>query len=153
MQYSFKWVNRMAHLRVKGQKSNALEICCYTCYQEGEKKRWQAIEVCQSHKGNDLHPSRRLGKHGTCRSRQEGLTALKVGSATSKAANYRGVSMNMALPIVAGFSLEDLVSYPNAYPHVKTWIEEFKAQKKATRRPPSKRWPCGHLKGVVKQLP
>jgi len=34
-----------------------LEICCYTCYYEGEKKRGQAAEVCQSHKGNDLHPS------------------------------------------------------------------------------------------------
>ena len=47
--------------------------------QKGEKKRGQAIEVCQSHKGNDLHSSRRLGKHGTCRRSQEGLATLKVG--------------------------------------------------------------------------
>jgi hypothetical protein len=32
--------------------------------QEGEKKRGQATEVCQSHKGNDYSPFRRLGKHG-----------------------------------------------------------------------------------------
>ena len=76
--------------------------------QEGENKRGQATEICQSHKGNDLHPSRRLGKHGTCRSGQDGLTALKVGRATSKTAHYRGVSIieNMTPPIVAGFSVQ-----------------------------------------------
>ena len=62
--------------------------------------------VCQSHKGNDLHPSRRLVEYGACRSRQGGLSALKVGSATSKTANYRGVSMNMAPSTVAGFSVQ-----------------------------------------------
>ena len=62
-------------------------------------------EGCQSHKGNDLHPSRRLGKRSTCRSSQEGLTTLKVDRATSKTANYRGVSIaeDIAPPIVAGF--------------------------------------------------
>jgi hypothetical protein len=32
--------------------------------QEGEKKRGQATEVCQSHKGNGHSPLGRLGKHG-----------------------------------------------------------------------------------------
>ena len=32
--------------------------------QEGEKKRGQTTEVCQSHKGNDHSPFGRLGKHG-----------------------------------------------------------------------------------------
>jgi len=67
-------------------------LLLYLC-QEGEKKRGQATEVCQSHKGNDLHPSRRLGKHGTCRKSQDGLIILKVGRATSMAAHYRGVSI------------------------------------------------------------
>jgi len=39
------------------QQGSNLEICSYTYNQEGEKKRGQAAEVCQSHKGNDLHPS------------------------------------------------------------------------------------------------
>ena len=34
-------------------------------YQEGEKKRGQATEACQSHKGNGYSPLGRLGKHGT----------------------------------------------------------------------------------------
>jgi hypothetical protein len=69
-----------------------------------KRKRGQATELRQSHKGNDLHPSMRLGKHGTCRSCQ--VTALKVGKDASMTANYRGVSIteNIASAIVVGFS-------------------------------------------------
>jgi hypothetical protein len=83
-------------------ESPDLQICSYTKLQKGEKKRGQAIEVCQSHKGNDLHSSRRLGKHGTCRRSQEGLATLKVGSATSKTAHYRGAFMCGSLRAVSG---------------------------------------------------
>jgi len=63
-------------------------------FQEGEKKRGQATEVCQSHKGNGLHPSGCLGKHGTYRKSQDGLIILKVDRATSMTAHYRGVSIS-----------------------------------------------------------
>ena len=59
---------------------------------EGEKKRGQATEVCQSHKGNGHSPLGRLGKDGICRKSQDGLIILKVGRATSMTAHYRGVS-------------------------------------------------------------
>ena len=61
--------------------------------QEGGKKRGQTQQVCQSRKGNELHPSGRLGKYGTCRSGRDGLTTLGVGRATGKTAHYRGVSI------------------------------------------------------------
>jgi hypothetical protein len=87
------WVNRTVCLCLEGDdgivRQRPGNLLLYLCW-EGEKKRGQAAKACQSHKGNDLHPSDASASAvlaGVVR-----MTALKVGRATSKTANYRGVS-------------------------------------------------------------
>jgi len=85
---------RPVHCGGVSYAKNDLVTCCYNCYRRVKRREGKPQRFARAIRATDKSPFGRLGKHGTCRMSQDGLTTLKVGGEPpARPPNYRGVSI------------------------------------------------------------